>query len=78
MRLLLCSFLRLLPVNYELISPTLTHVVLRVTLLPSVPSTHRSHHPSSLHFHSTLSLKTSFRGLLQILPTVVLFLLHED
>jgi len=31
-----------------------TDSVLRVALLPLVPSTHKSHHPSLLHFHSGL------------------------
>ena len=40
---------RLPSVNHALISPVLTHPVLRVALLLSVPSTHQFHHPSSFH-----------------------------
>ena len=39
---------RLLSVNHTLISPILIHPVLWVALPPSVPPTHRSHHPSPL------------------------------
>ena len=40
---------RLLSVNHALVSPMLTHRVLRVALPPSIPSTHHSYHPSPLH-----------------------------
>ena len=39
----------LLSVNDALISPSLTHLVLRVALLSSVPSTHHFHQPPPLH-----------------------------
>ena len=40
---------RLLSVNHALISPILTCSVIPVALLPLVPSTYHSHHPSPLH-----------------------------
>ena len=59
----------------NVISATVAHPVLSVTLPPSVPSTHHSHHPSPLHSFIP-SLKPFF---LQILPFVAFlqFLLQD-
>ena len=60
-------------VNKDLyiISPILTHRVLWVAVLPSVPSTHHSHHPSSHYSHFRLkcpfSANPSHRSLLFLL-----------
>ena len=50
---------RFFSVNHASISLILTHLVLWVTLLPSVPSTHHSHHPLPLQSF-TPGLKPSF------------------
>jgi len=56
------------PIPSQLISPILTHLVLRVALPPSVPSTYHYHYPSPLH---AFIPDVPF---LQILPTVAFLL----
>ena len=66
---------RLLSVNHALNSPFLTHPVLFVALLPSVPSTHHSHYPLPLHSFIP-GLKLPF---LEIFPTIAyLFFIRTD
>ena len=65
---------RLLSAKHTLIFPFLTHLVLRVSLLPSVPSTHHSY--SSRHHSFIPGLNLPF---LQILPTITfLFCFRTD
>ena len=67
---------RLLSVNHALISPVRTHLVLRVALLPSVPSTHHSHHSSPPQ--SFIPGLIPVFPFLQILPTVTFLFFFQD